>query len=442
MSRILVVLLLIGGSATACRAQETAAPPAENAAPAEQAAEQQPAADQATEQPATGEPAGEQPAAAEATPAPSAEATAANEAFEALVDQWNKLIAELQALQQQRDAAQGQTRADFETKMADTRKQTAALVDKIADAGLAVYKLDPLAFPRVNATLLAIAKFQIIGDPHGDGGDQYEKALVLSKALIDAGAGDKWPQLYLFAGMAAYVTGEFDLAEEYLNKADKAGLYANIGPPTGDEPPSVKLVHDAYQYMRRLPDQREHWQAEQKIRAAEAQADDLPRVKLTTNKGEIVLELFENEAPQAVANFISLVKQGFYDGVTFHRVLPLFMAQGGDPQGTGGGGPGYRIRDEYKAPNARRHFRGSLAMARTEQPDSSGSQFYITFVPTSMLDGGYTVFGRVLEGMDAATAIKRRDPNAPGPKPIPDKIIKAEVLRDRGHGYEFEKLPD
>ena len=130
------------------------------------------------------------------------------------------------------------------------------------------------------------------------------------------------------------------------------------------------------------------------------------RVKLSTTRGDIVIELFENEAPQAVANFLTLVKDGFYDGVVFHRVLPGFMAQGGDPTGTGSGGPGYSIKCECYQPNYRRHFRGSLSMAHAGR-DTGGSQFFLTFVPTSFLDGKHTVFGRVIEGMDVAAGLKR-----------------------------------
>jgi cyclophilin family peptidyl-prolyl cis-trans isomerase len=438
MSRIFVVLMVIGGSASIVRAQDAAAPAAEEAAAGAQ---------QASDAAAEGEPAaGDQAAGAlpgeELAPQPSAEAVAANEAFEELVDQWNELVDQLRQLQLQRDAAQGESRTALEAQMADLRKQTSALVDKIAEAGLGAYRADPLAFQRVNSTLLLIAQFHVIGDQHGDGGDQYEKALPLAKGLIEAGAGEKWPQLYVIGGMSAYCVGELDLAEDYLKKAEAAGLFANVAPAMGGEPPAVKLLQDAKGYLDFLPTQRQHWEEEQKIREAELQADNNPRVKLTTTKGDVVIELFENEAPQSVANFITLVKNDYYDGVTFHRVLPLFMAQGGDPQGTGGGGPGYNIRDEQRAPNARRHFRGSLSMANTGQPNSGGSQFFLTFVPTSYLDGRHAVFGRVIEGMDAAAALKRRDPQAPGPKPIPDKILKAEVLRDRGHAYEFEQLPE
>ena len=117
------------------------------------------------------------------------------------------------------------------------------------------------------------------------------------------------------------------------------------------------------------------WEKEQKIRQAEAKADDLPRVLLKTNQGDIELELFENEAPNSTANFITLVEKGFYNGLKFHRVLPGFMAQGGDPKGDGSGGPGYSIAAEFTKPEHRLHFRGSLAMARTADPDSPARNF-------------------------------------------------------------------
>ena len=149
-------------------------------------------------------------------------------------------------------------------------------------------------------------------------------------------------------------------------------------------------------------------------------------------------ELFENEAPNTVANFISLVEKGFYDGLTFHRVLPGFMAQGGCPNGTGTGGPGYSIPCECYQENHRLHFRGSLSMAHAGR-DTGGSQFFLTFRPTKQLDGKHTVFGRVIKGMDVLPQIQRRDPESPNP-PTPDKIIEAKVLRKRDHPYEPKKV--
>ncbi|MBX3432000.1 MAG: peptidylprolyl isomerase [Pirellulales bacterium] len=277
-----------------------------------------------------------------------------------------------------------------------------------------------------------MGQFYLIGDPNtGDGGDQYEKALPLAKSLIDAGAGQTWPQLYLWGAVAAYSVNDFPLAKEYFAKADETRA-ANV---SGTSPRLLDLLEQA---RRNLPQLERNWTKEQEIRAAEEKADDLPRVKLATTRGDVVIELFENEAPEAVASFLSLVKQGFYDNVVFHRVLPGFMAQGGDPTGTGTGGPGYCIKCECYTPNYRRHFRGSLSMAHAGR-DTGGSQFFLTFVPTSFLDGKHTVFGRVIEGMDVAASLRRRDPD--DPSTTPDMIVKAEIVRDRGHAYKFTKLP-
>ncbi|MEN0110985.1 MAG: peptidylprolyl isomerase, partial [Planctomycetota bacterium] len=131
-------------------------------------------------------------------------------------------------------------------------------------------------------------------------------------------------------------------------------------------------------------------------------------------------------------------KDGFYDGLTFHRVIPHFMAQGGDPRGTGSGGPGYSIACECYRPDARMHFRGTLSMAHAGR-DSGGSQFFLCFMPTTHLDGQHTVFGRVVEGFDALGELQVIDPQKGGPRP--DRIESAKVLRDRGHAYEFKKLP-
>ncbi|MBN2579428.1 MAG: peptidylprolyl isomerase [Pirellulales bacterium] len=183
---------------------------------------------------------------------------------------------------------------------------------------------------------------------------------------------------------------------------------------------------------------KKNWEAEEKIRKKEAQADDLPRVLIKTNKGDMVVELFENEAPNTVANFITLAEKGFYNGLTFHRVLPGFMAQGGDPSGNGTGGPGYSIPCECFQPNHRLHFRGTLSMAHAGR-DTGGSQFFICFAPALQLDGRHTVFGRVIKGFDVLAKIQRRDPQDPN-APDPDKIVEMQVLRKRDHEYTVKKV--
>ncbi|MEE8153978.1 MAG: peptidylprolyl isomerase [Phycisphaerales bacterium] len=182
----------------------------------------------------------------------------------------------------------------------------------------------------------------------------------------------------------------------------------------------------------------ELWPFEQVIRSTEEAVDDLPRVELVTARGRIVVELFENEAPNTVANFISLVEAGFYDGTKFHRVVQNFIAQGGDPNTKPGatgipgrGGPGHRIPDEHTREGARNHFAGSLAMAKTRLPHTAGSGFFLTHEPTPHLNGQYTVFGRILEGLDVARGLK-----------INDELVSAAVLRKRDHDYSPDSLPE
>ncbi len=128
---------------------------------------------------------------------------------------------------------------------------------------------------------------------------------------------------------------------------------------------------------------------------------------METDNGKIVIELFENEAPKTVANFEKLIGEQFYDGLSFHRVIKGFVAQGGCPNGTGAGGPGYTIPCETKG-NPHKHERGSLSMAH-RGPNTGGSQFFIVYEPQPHLDGVHTVFGKVIEGLDVFDKIKQGD---------------------------------
>jgi peptidyl-prolyl cis-trans isomerase B (cyclophilin B) len=130
------------------------------------------------------------------------------------------------------------------------------------------------------------------------------------------------------------------------------------------------------------------------------------RVRVTTKHGDIVFEFFPDDAPLHCAAFIKLADAGFYDGLAFHRVEPGFVVQGGDPKGDGTGGPGYRLPAEF---SERPHRRGTVAMARSSQPDSAGSQFYICLDDARFLDKQYTVFGQMTDGHGALDAIRRGD---------------------------------
>ena len=136
-------------------------------------------------------------------------------------------------------------------------------------------------------------------------------------------------------------------------------------------------------------------------------AGKAPTAVITLEKGgEIRLEFYPEDAPKTVENFVTLAKKGFYNGLNFHRVVADFVVQGGCPKGTGTGGPGYQIKAEF---NKQKHVRGTVAMARSQDPDSAGSQFYICYGSTPHLDGQYTVFGHVVSGMELVDRIKQGD---------------------------------
>ena len=184
---------------------------------------------------------------------------------------------------------------------------------------------------------------------------------------------------------------------------------------------------------------------ELETRHSEAVADDLPRVKITTSAGEFVIELYENEAPNTVRNFVSLVESGYYSDKLFHRVIENFMAQGGgfETEGIGSGGPGYKIDCECKEAGARLNFPGTISMAHAG-PDTGGSQFFLNFNYNDSLDRKHTVFGRIVSGMDVLDKLERTEVTVNGlERPIkeanPDRIVSAEVVRKRDHSYRVRK---
>jgi cyclophilin family peptidyl-prolyl cis-trans isomerase len=360
------------------------------------------------EKPADPKPADPEPKPAEA-PAPDSPAGK----FLATQKQWasvDKRLAEIAGEYGQAEEAKRATlKAEYLKLVAESEK----LLPELRTTALAAFEAEPNKSADVTRTLIGLVAYEVRRD-------ENEKALELADKLIAGKCAE--PLLYNFAGIAAYRLDDYDAAEKHLSEAKKAG----------------RLDQDGAAYLAELPEQKKAWEAEKAIRAKEAKADDLPRVKMETSKGTIVIELFENEAPGAVGNFVNLVEKKFYDGLTFHRVLPNFMAQGGDPDGTGSGSPGYNIYCECEKPGARLHFRGTLSMAHAGK-DTGGSQFFLTFRPTTHLNRRHTAFGRVIEGLDVLAKLQRRDPQAPNAPP-PDKIVKAEVVRKRDHAYEPNKV--
>jgi cyclophilin family peptidyl-prolyl cis-trans isomerase len=347
------------------------------------------------------------------TPAAAADRPAAAEYAEVL-EEWKTILKDLRKLklEYQSSALADQARIQQEwTALVENGNETVA---RLEAAGLKAYIEAPNEDPQLMRFLVKLADDAIQRD-------EYAAAKRITEPLIERQCSDN--HIYDSAAIAAFVLNEYDQAEKYFKLATDSGVLSDYA--KRELEPSLKEYGDL-------------WAKEQAIREAEAKADDLPRVKLTTTKGVIVLELFENEAPETVGNFISLVEKEFYDGLKFHRVLKNFMAQGGDPKGDGSGGPGYNIYCECYKPDYRRHFQGSLSMAHAGR-DTGGSQFFLTFRQTPHLNNKHTCFGRVIEGMEVLSKLQRRDPQAANP-PAPDSIVKAEVIRKRDHAYQPHKV--
>ncbi len=151
------------------------------------------------------------------------------------------------------------------------------------------------------------------------------------------------------------------------------------------------------------------------------------KVELQTNQGNITLELYTGEMPITAGNFVKLVEKGFYDGIIFHRIINGFMIQGGDPTGTGMGGPGYKIKDEFTGTNLDRNDRGTISMANAG-PNTGGSQFFINLIDNGFLDGKHPVFGKVIEGIEIMDKIAKVKTDSQD-RPINEvKIIKARII--------------
>jgi cyclophilin family peptidyl-prolyl cis-trans isomerase len=333
--------------------------------------------------------------------------------FQARYGEWTALDKRLKELSEEYEKAPAASREAIKKQYEELVTRSSELLPKLGEAAEAAYAAAPNKDADVLRTLIGIVAYEYRHD-------NYEAALRIARLMDDHQCPE--PVLYAIAGAAAFAADDLETAERYLLIADKAN----------------KLDTSGKELLAELPAQKLEWATEQAIRKKETAADDLPRVKLETSKGTIVIELYENEAPQTVGNFISLVEKKFYDGLAFHRVLPGFMAQGGDPTGNGSGGPGYKIYCECYKDEARKHFRGTLSMAHAGR-DTGGSQFFLTFRPTTHLNGRHTAFGRVIEGTELLVKIQRRDPQSPAP-PTPDKIVTAEVIRKRDHVYAPTKV--
>jgi cyclophilin family peptidyl-prolyl cis-trans isomerase len=319
----------------------------------------------------------------------TADNTAADDdaSFASIQQSWNALDAKLKELAAKFEAAiEEPVRDQIKKDYAELVKEAQMLAPKLQTAAIAEFKKNPNQNEPVTRLLIGAIVNDIVFQ-------RVDDALEVAQLLIDA-----------------------DVAREHFLALRDSGRLNLLDFQVVEEIITRKDEHDK---------------------------NDLPRVRLETEKGEVVIELFEDQAPGTVGNFISLVEKGFYNGLTFHRVIDQFVAQGGDPKGDGTGGPGYKIKSEFVKPDARRHFRGVLSMANSGK-DTGGSQFFIVYrhQTTQLLDTRHTVFGRVVSGMDVVDKFTRRNPTeAESASITPEKIVKIEVLRKRDHAYAPDKVP-
>lgn len=263
---------------------------------------------------------------------------------------------------------------------------------------------------------------------------EYEKSYALGERLLAIDSDNQVANL--INGRISVLTNRFEAANQFaIDNADLLEIFSTT---------EQNLYVD-------LPKLTKNYERELAIREAEKD-DHLPQVELRTTKGTIVLELFENQAPDTVGNFISLMESGFYAETYFHRVIRQFMAQGGGFTTTNSGKkinkhPGYFIYDEFHPTENREHFRGAISMANRGEINTGNSQFFITTVPTPHLDGKHTVFGRVISGMNVVDALDvnyksstDEEPAVEIPGAIQDKILSTRVIRKRDHEYKPNKI--
>lgn len=341
--------------------------------------------------------------------------------YETKLSDWRETIKEIRKVGvKYLDAEDAFKAKSFRKDWTELRQTGRAQIKELITAAMALYKVAPT--PELNEFL------QKVQDKTLNDGES-EKAYQLGKLLLKSNA--KNEDIQLATACAAIKTNRFDEAAQFA--ATYGTMISGLGEVERDMFENLKTLQSKYD-------------RELALQKAEAEADDLPRVRFKTTKGDIVVELFENEAPATVANMISLVEDGKYSNMLFHRVIKDFMAQTGmqytDKQYSA---IPYTIYDECKEEDARFHFRGTLSMANTGHPDSGNIQFFFCHRALSHLDGLHTVFGRVISGMDVMEEISKthyigeKGEEQAMENPMVDHIISAEVIRKRDHVYEVQK---
>jgi peptidyl-prolyl cis-trans isomerase B (cyclophilin B) len=345
------------------------------------------------------------------TPAPSAEAIAARQEFDKAIQPWRRLARRMQELRVRFLASNTENRKLVRQEYGDVLQESERILRELVPVLKQAYVANP-ADPELMELMSTIAILNFDGD-------KFEDALDLAECLI-ANNFPK-PEIYSLAGLAAHEMDRLDEAEKYFRLAlEKDALNAY-----------------GRQLLESLPQHRAVVAAEMARRAASDVKGDLPRVRLHTTRGDIVLELFEDDVPNTVSSFLGLVADGFFDGLEFHRVISAFGAMSGSPTNDGQGGPGYETLFEGDSAQPRPHLRGTVSMVPLSKR-TNGSQFFITLRPSRArgLDGKQSVFGRVIEGMDVVTRLRRYDAVEVNSLFEPDRILEATIIRRRGHRYD------
>ncbi|MEK6247581.1 MAG: peptidylprolyl isomerase [Planctomycetales bacterium] len=345
-----------------------------------------------------------------------------NQAFQ----KWQRQLVEIRRLRDQSQEARGAARIALQQEFSTAIDEGDQLLADFTAAAEHKFQKNPDANSEV-------AKFLQLRVRSLNSHDEYESAARITKLLLDNNI--RSPEVYDQAAEAAYMTNDFDKADRYFKKAYTDATYRKKAESLGLTQSRNKLLENLGYY-------KQQWKKEQAIRKSEAKANDLPRVRLATTKGDIVVELFENEAPKTVNNYVHLVEQGFYDDKSFFHVQPKLFALAGSAKWNGKDTPEFNIPCEcYDNSNFRRHFRGSLSVFKTGKklPDTGSTMFFMPFTPSKEDDGRSTVFGRVIEGIDVLAQLQRRN-SADRSAPKPDRILKAEVLRKRNHPYKPDRV--
>lgn len=348
--------------------------------------------------------------------------------FESAIERWREAISDMREEMIRFNNGTEEISEKHRSRYRELESMGRAYFDDVFQSALRLLQ----NAPRQN---LGAAQFLLFAVHYRFDRDWYEGTGEAAEILLGVQAEDD--DLYEIAGVSLYATGHFDRAEPYLRKALEIGKIKEHNFPLLNEFPEVKI----------------QWEREQEFLKSDLQTGDLPQVRFLTTRGEIVVELFEDEAPNTVANFIDLVDQGYYADLSFYQVIAGRIALVGDENGDGSGNAGFGLEDESVGEDSRPFMRGSLAMAKLPDvrsqagktlPNTASSQFFFGIQPMPKVHAEHTVFGRIIAGLDTLSLLNRVDPSKKKDdsqiQKSPDRLLSAEVIRRRDHKYEPKRI--